>query len=124
MQGWKKTGFADKSAIARFINNTDINMKIATLATKAELKSKKDKVKSYKHLIKVIFAVRINLKMMALKIIQCFNRLKDILKGLLILVKLQRWNQKNSLTKVFSLLQLLIIVLMQEQIIIIILKYE
>ena len=86
----KKIGFADKSAIARFINNTDINMEIATLATKAELKSKKDKVKSYKHLIQVIFAVRINLKKMALKIIQCFNRLIDILKGLLILVKLQR----------------------------------
>ena len=76
----KKTGFADKSAITRFINNTDINMKIATLTTKAESKSKKDKVKSYKHLIEVIFAVRISLKMMALKIIQCFNRLKDILK--------------------------------------------
>ena len=33
----------DKSAIAGFINNADLNKKVATLATKAELKADQDK---------------------------------------------------------------------------------
>ena len=34
----------DKSAIAGFINNADLNKKVATLATKAELKADQDKI--------------------------------------------------------------------------------
>ena len=34
----------DKSAIARIINNTDLNKKVATLATKVEQKAQQDKI--------------------------------------------------------------------------------
>ena len=34
----------DKSAIARLISNTDLDKNVATLATKAELRTKQDKV--------------------------------------------------------------------------------
>ena len=34
----------DKSAIARLISNTDLDKNVATLATKAKLRTKQDKV--------------------------------------------------------------------------------
>ena len=34
----------DKSAIARLISNTDLDKNVATLTTKAELRTKQDKV--------------------------------------------------------------------------------
>ena len=34
----------DKSAIVRIINNTDLNKKVATLATKVEQKAQQDKI--------------------------------------------------------------------------------
>ena len=34
----------DKSAISEFINNSDLDRKLATLATKAELKDEQDKI--------------------------------------------------------------------------------
>ena len=39
----KQKELVDKSAIAGFINNADLNKKIATLAIKAELKPEQDK---------------------------------------------------------------------------------
>ena len=41
----KEKGLVDKSAISGFINNTDLNQKVVTLATKAELKAEKKKIK-------------------------------------------------------------------------------
>ena len=46
----KENGLVDKSTTAGFINNTDLNEKIATLATKVELKSKQDKIKKLQKL--------------------------------------------------------------------------
>ena len=40
----KQKKLVDKSAIAGFINNTDLNRKVATPATKAGLKAKQDKI--------------------------------------------------------------------------------
>ena len=40
----KQKKLVDKSAIAGFINNPDFNEKIATIATKAELKTEQDKI--------------------------------------------------------------------------------
>ena len=40
----KQKQLVDKSAIAGFINNADLNKKVATLATKAELKAEQDKI--------------------------------------------------------------------------------
>ena len=40
----KEKGLVDKSAISGFINNTDLNQKVVTLATKAELKAEKNKI--------------------------------------------------------------------------------
>ena len=40
----KQKGLVDKSAISGFINNADLNKKVATLAAKAELNTEEDKV--------------------------------------------------------------------------------
>ena len=40
----KQKQLADKSDIAGFINNSDLNKKVATLATKAELKAEQEKI--------------------------------------------------------------------------------
>ena len=40
----KQKGLVDKSAISGFINNADLNKKVATLAAKAELNAEEDKV--------------------------------------------------------------------------------
>ena len=40
----KQNQLVDKSAIAGFINNAGLNKKVATLATKAELKAEQDKI--------------------------------------------------------------------------------
>ena len=37
-------GFIEKSNISNLIKNSDLNTKLATLATKAELKAKQDKI--------------------------------------------------------------------------------
>ena len=41
----KENELVNKSAISRFIDNSNLNNKIAPSATKAELKTKKDKIK-------------------------------------------------------------------------------
>ena len=41
----KNKELVDKSDIAEFINNSDLDKKVATLATKAELKAEQDKIK-------------------------------------------------------------------------------
>ena len=38
----RKKGLLEKSAIAGFINNADLNKKVATLAAKAELKAEQN----------------------------------------------------------------------------------
>ena len=40
----KQKGLVDKSAVAGFINNTDLNKKVVALAKKPELKAVKDKI--------------------------------------------------------------------------------
>ena len=40
----KQKELVDKSAVAGFINNTDLNKKVAALAKKPELKAVKDKI--------------------------------------------------------------------------------
>ena len=40
----KNKELVDKSDIAGFINNSDLDKKVATLATKAELKAEQDKI--------------------------------------------------------------------------------
>ena len=40
----KQKEFVDKSAIDGFINNADLNMKVAPLTTRAKLKGKQDKI--------------------------------------------------------------------------------
>ena len=66
----KNKNLVDKSAIAGFINNADLDKKVTTLATKAELKAEQNKIlKLQVFVIQVIFEVKIILKMMVLKII-------------------------------------------------------
>ena len=55
--------------MAGFISNADLDKKVATLATKPELKAEQDKKQNYKHLIQIIFLIKVILKIMALKII-------------------------------------------------------
>ena len=40
----KQKEFVDKSAIDGFINNADLNMKVAPLTARAKLKGKQDKI--------------------------------------------------------------------------------
>ena len=40
----KSEGLPNKSVIVGFINNTDLDKKVATLSTKAELKAEQDKI--------------------------------------------------------------------------------
>ena len=40
----KSKSLVDESAISKFINNSDLDRKLATLATKAELKDEQDKI--------------------------------------------------------------------------------
>ena len=57
--------------MAGFMNNADLDKKVATLATKPELKAEQDKKQNYKHLIhliQIIFLIKVILKIMALKI--------------------------------------------------------
>ena len=57
----------DKSDPSWFIDNSDLDKKIATLGTKAELKAeqkKKNFFQNFKHLIPVISMVKAILKMM------------------------------------------------------------
>ena len=69
----KQKELVDKSAIAGFINNPDFNEKIATIATKAELKTEQDKIIKLQLLDHPsYFCNKNHLNMMALKIIQCF----------------------------------------------------
>ena len=80
----------------------------------AELKAEEDKIQNYKHLIQVIFKVKVILKIMALKIIQFFRQYKDILKRLVILNIFQHGNLMDCLMKALSLLLHLIIVFLQD----------
>ena len=66
----KSKELVNKFDIAGFINNAELDKKkVATLATKAELKAEQDKIIKLQPLIQVIFEVKIILKMMVLKII-------------------------------------------------------
>ena len=70
-------GLVDKSDNSRVRDNSDLDKKIATLATKTELS------------IQVIFVVKVTLKMKEHKTIQYFiSQSINILKQLLILIKL------------------------------------
>ena len=63
----KENRLVNETAIAGFLNSVDLNRKVGTLATKAESKLEEDKI--VKHLIQVIFAAKVILKMMTHKII-------------------------------------------------------
>ena len=64
----------DKSDISGFIDNSGLDKKIATLATKAELKSKQDKLAKHQSFDSSYFRGKIILKIMEHKIIWCFNQ--------------------------------------------------
>ena len=65
----KQKKLVDKSAVAGFVNNADLNNRIAKLATKVKLKAEQDKIKSFKHLIHVTFGVKAIWKIMVIKTI-------------------------------------------------------
>ena len=64
----------DKSDKSGFIDNSDLDKKMATLATKAELKSKQDKLAKRQSFDSSYFRRKIILKIMEHKIIWCFNQ--------------------------------------------------
>ena len=43
----KQKGLVDKSAIYGFINNTDLDRRVATLAKKAKLKAEQERIKKF-----------------------------------------------------------------------------
>ena len=60
-----------KFDIADLVKNTEFDKKnvATTLATKAELKAEQHKIINFKHLLQVIFMVKVILKMMVIKTI-------------------------------------------------------
>ena len=65
----KQERLVDESSIAGFINNSDLDKKVAKLATKTKLKAEQNKITKYKHLIQVILLKKVILKKMKPKII-------------------------------------------------------
>ena len=65
----KQTGLVDKFDIAGFKNNSDLNNKAATLATKAELKAEQDKIVTLQVFDSSYFRGKIILKMIVLRTI-------------------------------------------------------
>ena len=80
----KEKELVDKSAIAGLINNADLNKKVATLATKAELKEGQDKIVKLQAFNSSYFFSKSHLKMMEHRIIQCFSQSTDTFKRLAI----------------------------------------
>ena len=73
----KNEGLVDQFLIDGFIKNADLDKKVVTLGTKADLKAEQQ---NYKPLIQVIFEVKAVLKIVELKIIQYFSQCADIFK--------------------------------------------
>ena len=90
------------------VKNYDLNKNLAKLARKAELKAEQLKSWHFKRFIQAIFVVKVILKMNAHKINKYFSQSVDILKRLLILIKLQ----KDCLVRELNLLLHLMIVLL------------
>ena len=73
----KEKGSVGKSDVSNLVNPY-LKTKLATLATKAELKAEQDKIVNFKHLIQTIFVVKSILKIMAHRIFCCFSQILDI----------------------------------------------
>ena len=71
-------GLVDKSNISDLVKNSDLNTKLVTLATKAELKTKQEKILKLQAFDSSCFLVKAILKMMTCKFIQCFNQFFDV----------------------------------------------
>ena len=84
-----------------------LNDKIATLATKPELKAEQDKKKKTSTFWFKLFVIKVNFKMIHFKIIECFSQSWGISKKLLAV------NQKDWMMKVLNFLLHLIIVFIQ-----------
>ena len=65
----KEKGLFDKSSMSNLVNYSDLNTKLATLATKAELKAEEDKIVELQQFDSSYFHTKVSLKMMAHKII-------------------------------------------------------
>ena len=113
----KKKGLVDKSAISNLIKNSDLNVKLAALATKAELKAEQDKIKKFQAFDSSCFCGKITLKMITCNMIQCFSQSTNIPQRLPIVIIFQCENQKDCLLKILNLLLHPIIVLLQNYVI-------
>ena len=77
--------FVNKSEISRNIDSSDLDKKIETLATKAELKAEQNEIKICKHKTQFFLLVKVTLAMMDDKIFQCFYQFAKLSKCQLIL---------------------------------------
>ena len=105
----KQKQLFDKSEIARLIDISDLNKKVATLATKAELKVEQDKITKLEAFDSSYFRGKSNFE---------DDGTQNYL--VLILIIFQNGNLKDCPMKVLKLLLYLIIVLLQNQIILVI----
>ena len=80
----KEKGLVDKSDISGFIDNSDLDSKIATLATEAELKSKQDELVKRQSFDSSYFRGKIILKIMEHRIIWYFNQGVCVSRSLLL----------------------------------------
>ena len=103
----------DKSDIARFVYNSDLNKKLATLATKTELKAGQDKIIKSQAFDSSYFRGKSQFEDDGTQNYLVFQQCTNIFLKLVILNVFQHGNLKDCLMEVLILLLHLIIVLLQ-----------
>ena len=101
-----------KSDISGFIDNPDLDKKIGTLATKAELKAEQDKILKLQAFDSSEFYNKSDLEDASIQNYLVFQPGPKYFKKILKAIIFQRGNQEDCLMKVFNVLLHLIIVLL------------
>ena len=107
----KEKRLVDKSDIAGFINNADLNNKAVTLATKAELKAEQAKITKLQVFDSSYFCGKSHFEDDSTQNYVVFQPIYIYFKKLAILSIFQRGNLKDCMMKVLSLLLHLEIIL-------------
>ena len=109
----KQKGLVDKSAIAGFINNNDLDNTVATLPTKAELKAGQDKIIQLQGFISSYFRNKSHFEDDGTQNYLVFQHMYRCFKKCVILIVFQNGNLRDCLMKALIHLLHLIIVLLK-----------
>ena len=109
----KEKQLVDKSDIAGFINSSDLNRKVATLATKAELEAEQDKTTKLEAFDSSYFVSKSYFEDDGTQNYLVFQPMDRYYKKIVNTYCISEW-ESNCLMKVLKLLLHLIIVLLQD----------